>query len=150
MSAGEAEATRWFPDSMPMPAASAETIEWWQAAAEHRLVIQVCQSCDRPRHPPAPLCPACRSWTWRWEEHPGTGTIYTCTKVHQAFIPGVDLPLVVAVIDLDGFADTDPPIRLVTNVVDADPGEVTIGGRVELVWEDMGPDLALPRAHLVP
>ena len=35
-----------------------------------------------------------------------------------------------------------------TNIVDTDPAEVRIGLPVELVWEDMGPDLALPRARL--
>ncbi len=138
---------RWFPDSMPLPAASAETLAWWQAAAEHRLVIQVCDDCDRPRHPPSPVCPHCHGWGSHLVDHDGSGTIYTCTRVHQPFLGGLDPPYVVAVIDLDGFGDD--PIRLVTNIVDADPAEVAIGARVELVWEDMGPDLALPRARLL-
>ncbi len=48
---------RWFPDSMPLPAASSDTLAWWQAAAEHRLVVQRCDNCGRYRHPPSPLCP---------------------------------------------------------------------------------------------
>jgi uncharacterized protein len=137
---------RWFPDSMPLPAASIDTIGWWQAAVEHRLVIQRCDNCGRFRHPPGPVCPHCRNWAASFIDQPGTGTIYTLTRVHQPFLPELALPYVIAVIDLDGLeADT---IRLVTNIVDADPDEVAIGARVEVVWEDMGPDLSLPRARL--
>ena len=49
---------RWFPDEMPTPAASAETMGWWEAAADHRLVVQRCTACNATRHPPGPLCPA--------------------------------------------------------------------------------------------
>jgi uncharacterized protein len=137
---------RWFPDSMPLPAAGAPTLEWWQAAADHRLLVQVCDQCGRHRHPPTPLCPRCRSWSASWQEHPGTGTIYTFTVVHQAFLPDLAerVPYVVAVIDLSGPGGT----RLVTNIVDVDPSTVRIGMPVEVVFEDMGPDLALPRARL--
>ena len=139
---------RWFPDSMPLPAASAETLAWWQAAAEHRLMVQRCDECGRYRHPPSPRCPTCHSVEASLVEHDGSGTIYTCTRVHQPFLTGLDLPYVIAVIDLHGL-EADH-IRLVTNIVDAEPSEVRIGLPVELVWEDMGPDLALPRARLAP
>jgi uncharacterized protein len=137
----------WFPKSMPVPAASRDTLGWWQAAAEHRLVVQRCDGCGRYRHPPSPTCPSCHSWSSSWVDHPGTGTIYTFTVVHQAFLGDLaDLvPYVVAVVDLSGPVGT----RLVTNIVDADPADVAIGAAVELVFEDMGPDLALPRARLI-
>ena len=135
---------RWFPDSMPVPAASPDTWPWWQASAEHRLVVQVCDTCARPRHPPSPICPHCRSWSSSFVDHPGTGTVYTFTVVHQPFVPGIPVPNVVAVIDLDATGT-----RLVTNIVDADPADVHIGLPVEVVWEDMGPELSLPRARLV-
>ena len=134
---------RWFPDAMPVPAVSPDTMPWWQAAAEHRLVVQVCDTCGRHRHPPSPVCPHCHGWSSTFADHPGTGTIYTFTVVHQAFVPGIPVPHVVAVVDLDGTGT-----RLVTNVVDADPAEVRIGRAVEVVWEDMGPDLSVPRARL--
>ncbi len=134
---------RWFPDTMPLPAASPDTLGWWQAAAEHRLVVQVCDACGRYRHPPSPRCPQCHQEASSFVDHPPHGTIYTFTVVHQAFVPGIELPYIVAVIDLPAV-----PIRLVTNLVDTDPSEVRIGLPVDLVWEDMGPDLALPRARL--
>ena len=134
---------RWFPDSMPVPWLSAHTMPWWEAAAAHRLVVQTCVTCGATRHPPSPICWACRSMEHEWVELPGTGIVYTFTVVHQAFIPALaeHLPHVVAVIELDEGGGA----RLVSNVVDIDPGAVTIGLPVEVVWEDMGPALALPR-----
>jgi len=140
-------ATRWFPESMPVPAVTADTLGWWEAAAEHRLVVQACSGCGRTRHPPSPMCPACRGRSSSWKEVPGTGSIYTFTVVHQAFLPDLAerVPYVVAVVDLDEGGGA----RLVTNIVDAAPAEVVIGGRVGVVWEDMGPELAVPRARLL-
>jgi len=140
--------TRWFPDQMPMPAANAETLGWWEAAAGHRLVVQRCSDCGRTRHPPGPLCPACRSGAAAWDELAGTGVVYTYTVVRQAFLPALAdrLPYVVAAIELDGAGGA----RMVSNVVDVDPAAVSVGLRVQVVWEDMGPELALPRFRPAP
>ncbi len=134
---------RWFPDEMPMPAASAETLGWWEAAAEHRLVAQRCTSCGTLRHPPGPRCPRCRSADHEWRDLPGSGVVYSYTVVRQAFIaPLADrLPYVVIAVELDDA----PGVRFVSNLVDCDPGKVEIGMPVDVVWEDMGPGLALPR-----
>lgn len=135
--------TRWFPDEMPMPAVNAETVGWWEAACEHRLVVQRCTGCGRTRHPPGPVCPACRSTQAAWDELAGTGFVYTYTVVLQAFLPALAdrLPYVVAAIELDGAGGA----RMVSDLVDMDPADVSVGLAVEVVWEDMSPELALPR-----
>lgn len=130
---------RWFPDAMPTPAVDRETLPWWQAAAEHRLLVQRCAACRRVRLPPGPLCPACRSFDQTWLEASGCGTVYTYTVVHRAYVPSLALPYVVAVVELE-----EGP-RLTSNLVDVDPGTVCVGMAVEVVWEDMGPGLAVPR-----
>jgi len=134
---------RWFPDDMPLPAANAETAGWWEACTEHRLVVQRCTKCGVTRHPPGPVCPACRSTSSEWAELPGTGTVFSFTVVRQAFLPSLAdvVPYVVAVVEPDGSGGA----RFVSDVVDCDPEEVSIGMPVEVVWEDMGPELALPR-----
>jgi uncharacterized OB-fold protein len=130
---------------MPVPAASADTLPWWQAAAAHRLVVQRCTGCGTVRHPPRPLCPACRSFEHEWSELSGRGTVYTFTVVHQAFVPSLvdQLPYVVAAVELEGGGGA----RLVTNVVDVEPSQVGVGMAVQVVWEDMGPELSLPRVR---
>lgn len=141
MSAGPLGAGRFFPDHMPLPAANAETAEWWEACAAHRLVVQRCRACTSTRHPPGPVCPNCSSLDAEWTELAGTGTLYTFTVVRQAFVPGVPVPYVVAVVEPDG----GDGVRMVSNVVGAGPDEMEIGMALEVVWEDMGPELALPR-----
>ena len=144
MTAGGPEpGTRYFPDEMPLPAANAETAGWWDACAGHRLVVQRCGACGTTRHPPGPVCPSCRSADAHWAELPGTGAVYTYTVVRQAFLPALAdvVPYVVAVVEPDGAGGA----RMVSNVVGIDPEEVAIGMPVEVVWEDMGPELSLPR-----
>ncbi|MHB8594306.1 MAG: Zn-ribbon domain-containing OB-fold protein [Acidimicrobiales bacterium] len=134
---------RFFPDEMPEPAASAETVGWWDACARHELVVQRCTACGHTRHPPGPLCPACRADGAQWAQLSGSGSVYSFTVVHQAFIAALAdrVPYVVAAVELDGGGGT----RMVSNVVGIDPHDVEIGMAVDVVWEDMGPELALPR-----
>jgi uncharacterized OB-fold protein len=132
---------RFFPDSMPPPLANATTLPFWQAAAEHRLVVQRCTACGHTRLPPAPVCPACRSADADWKELSGRGEVYTYTIVHRAIAAGQPLPTLIAVIALEDAGG----VRMISNLVGVDPGEVAIGMPVELVWEDMSADLSIPR-----
>jgi uncharacterized OB-fold protein len=134
---------RWFPDDMPTPAASRETLGWWQAAAEHRLLVQRCADCGRTRMPPGPLCPACRSFNRQWQQVSGRGTVYTYTIVHRAYVPALAdrVPYVVIVVALEDAGGA----RLISNLVDAAPTTVRVGMPVQVVWEDVGAGLAVPR-----
>jgi uncharacterized OB-fold protein len=132
---------RYFPDGMPPPLADAITLPWWQAAAEHRLVVQRCTFCGHTRLPPAPLCPECRSEDSDWKEVPGRGEVYTYTVVHRPIAAGQELPFVIAVIALEDAGG----VRIISNLVDVNLDEVEIGLPVQLAWEDMSADLAIPR-----
>ena len=133
---------RWFPDDMPAPAADHDSLPFWEAAAEHRLVLQRCAACGRFRHPPGPVCPRCHSTAQEWPEVPGRGVVYSFTVVARAPMPTLraHVPYVVAAIELDGVPDA----RLVSALVEVPPEDVCVGMRVELVWEDRAPDLAVP------
>jgi uncharacterized OB-fold protein len=132
---------RFFPDSMPPPMANTTTLPWWEAAAEHRLVVQRCTTCEHTRHPPAPICPECRSMESDWKEVPGKGEVYTYTTVHRPVAGNMELPFLIAVIALEESGG----LRMISNLVDVSPEDVEIGMPVELVWEDMSDDLAMPR-----
>ena len=132
---------RFFPDGMPHPLAAATTLGWWKAAAEHRLVVQACSSCGATRLPPAPVCAECRSDEAGWLDVSGKGTVYTYTTVHRPIAAGQELPFVIAVIALEDAGG----VRIISNLVEIEPGEVEVGLPVEVVWEDMSADLAVPR-----
>jgi len=132
---------RFFPDTMPSPLADAITLPWWQAASQHQLVVQRCSACGHTRLPPAPVCPECRSADAEWQEISGRGEVYTYTIVHRPIAAGQPLPTVIAVIALEGAGG----VRMISNLVGANPDEIRIGMPVELVWEDMSEELAIPR-----
>jgi uncharacterized OB-fold protein len=132
---------RFFPDTMPAPLADAITLPWWQAAAEHRLVVQRCTACGHTRLPPAPVCSECRSAEMDWQQISGRGEVYTYTIVHRPIAAGQPLPFAIAVIALDEAGG----VRMLSNLIDVDPAEIRIGMPVEVVWEDMSADLAIPR-----
>ena len=132
---------RFFPDSMPPAMADATTLPWWQAAAEHRLVVQACGACGHTRLPPSPVCPECRSDLAHWREVTGRGEVYTYTWVHRPIAAGQELPYAIVVVALEGSGG----IRIISNLVGAKPDELSIGLPVEVVWEDMSDDFAIPR-----
>jgi uncharacterized OB-fold protein len=132
---------RFFPDGMPPPLADATTLPFWRAAAEHRLVVQRCTGCGHTRLPPAPICPECRSADADWKELSGRGEVYTYTVVHRPIAAGQPLPFVIAVVALEGAGG----VRMISNLVEVEPGGVAVGLPVELVWEDMSAELAIPR-----
>ncbi len=132
---------RFFPNSMPAPLADTITLPWWEAAAEHRLVVQRCTGCAHTRLPPAPVCPQCRSEDSDWQEVSGLGEVYTYTVVHRPIAADQELPFVIAVIALEDAGG----VRMISNLVSVAPEEVRIGMPVELVWEDMSEELAIPR-----
>jgi hypothetical protein len=76
----------------------------------------------------------------------GRGTLFTFSVVHQALHPALAavVPYVVAVVELDGTGGT----RFTSNLVDGTIDDLHAGRRVEVVWEDMGPELTLPRFRL--
>ncbi|MCP3983579.1 MAG: Zn-ribbon domain-containing OB-fold protein [bacterium] len=137
---------RFFPDSMPPPLADSTTLPWWEAAADHRLVVQRCTPCGHTRLPPAPICPECRSTESDWQEVSGRGRVYTYTAVHRPIAAGQELPFIIAVISLEDAGG----LRIISNLVGTPPEAVTIDMPVELVWEDMSAELSIPRFRPVP
>lgn len=111
------------------------TAPFWQATAEHRLVLPRCAACGEYRLPPTPFCPSCASQDIEWVEHDGRGTIYSFTVIRHAVIPDVRdaLPFIAAVVELPGTGGC----RVVGNIVGAAPEAVRIGHDVTIDWYDV-------------
>jgi uncharacterized OB-fold protein len=120
------------------PAVTPDTQFFWDGLREHRLLIQRCAGCGVLRHPPRPMCPACRSLEWDAVEASGRGTVRSCVIPHHPPLPWFPEPYVVAIVDLD------EGVRLVTNVVGVDPHAVTIGMAVQVRFETFDDGLVLP------
>jgi acetyl-CoA acetyltransferase/uncharacterized OB-fold protein len=106
--------------------------EWfWTSGADGRLSIQGCDDCGSLVHPPVPICPVCRSRSWSPTPVSGRGTVVGFTVNAQPWSPDFVPPYVVANVALEEAAD----VRLTTNVVGCEPGEVHIGQQVAVRFE---------------
>jgi uncharacterized OB-fold protein len=103
--------------------------------------VQRCTGCGHCRLPPAPVCPECRATESDWKELTGRGEVYTYTIVHRPIAAEQRLPYVIAVIALEDAGG----VRMISNLVGIAPEAISIGMPVEVVWEDMSAELALPR-----
>ena len=126
----------------PIPVPTPETRPFWEAARRHELSIQRCRACGRHVFYPRAACPHCFAADLEWRRVSGRGTLHTFTVVHrgQRGFP-LAAPYVIAIVALD-----EGP-RMMTNLVgvDADPARLRIGMPVEVVFEDVSPEIALPR-----
>ena len=118
------------------------TQPFWDAAADHRLVVPRCTVCGAFRFPPSPFCWQCRAQEVEWVEHDGAGEIYSFTVIRHAVIPDVRdaLPVIAAVVELPGTGGC----RVVGNVVDCEPGDVRVGLPVTLDWYDVREGTSVP------
>lgn len=114
---------------------------WWDAIRGGELRIQRCKSCGTLRHPPRPMCGECQSLEWDTVQASGRGTVNSFVVVHYPPVPGYDLPLAVALVDLE------EGTRLVANVAGCKPSEVRIGMRVECRIEKVDEKTTLPVFH---
>jgi uncharacterized protein len=114
----------------PLPDLSdQDTGAFWQAAQEHRLTYQVCDSCGRVVFYPRAHCPHCGSEDLQVHDSAGRGTLYSYTVIRQTPDPAFrdDVPYIVALVDLaEGF-------RILTHLR-SEPEEVTVGQQVSLEW----------------
>jgi uncharacterized OB-fold protein len=129
----------------PLPQPTAETAEYWTAAKSGRLVIQRCTACARHQFYPRPFCTACLSDELEWVEASGCGQIYTYTICHIPANPAMaeQVPYAMAVVDLP------EGVRMLTQIVDSDLGQVCIGAAVQVVFESVSDDITLPQFKLL-
>ncbi|HZP27506.1 MAG TPA: OB-fold domain-containing protein [Acidimicrobiia bacterium] len=138
---GEPE-VKLVPGSLIVLTPDSWTLPFWEAAAEHRLVVPRCTRCGTFRMPPSPFCWNCQHQDVEWLETPGRGTVYSFTVVWHPLLPdlGDAVPYVPAVVTLPDAGG----VRLVGGMVGVRPSEVRIGLEVELVWRDVREGTAVP------
>lgn len=127
--------------TLPLPVANADSLPYWNAAREKRLLIRKCNACGQLHFMPRYLCPTCWSDQLEWVQAKGTGSIHSFTVIRRAPLNcfASRVPYVVALIDLD-----EGP-RMVANVQGDDALSVQIGDRVEVIFEDRGEGAMVPQ-----
>lgn len=121
----------------------ATTAPFWDACRRRELRLQRCGDCGVFRQPPSPGCPHCGSARSDWPLLSGRGSVFSYTIVHHAAVPPLapEVPYNVVVVELDDA----PGARLISNLLDVAPEDVAVGMRVMVAWDEVRPDVVLPR-----
>ena len=125
----------------PLPQVTPEMKPFWDAARRHELVVQRCTGCGTHRFPARDICSRCLSRDAAWTPVSGRGSVFSWAIMHQVYHPGfaAEVPYAVVVVELDEGA------RLVSNLVDCAPADIRAGMPVEVVFDDVAPDVSLPK-----
>ena len=129
------------PVAKPRPTITEENAPFWAAARGGELRLQECCSCGHVRHPIQALCPRCLSEEFDWALLSGHGSVFAKVVYHRAFHPAYrdDVPYNVVIVQLD-----EGP-RMFSNVIGVDSSEIEVGDPVEVVFDRVDEELAVPR-----
>jgi uncharacterized OB-fold protein len=99
-----------------IPTPTPDSIPFWEAAKEGRLVVQRCRACGDHYFYPRDHCPRCGSADVEWREASGRGRLVSYVINHRPMPPAdPSVPQVIALVELE------EGVRMLTNVVDTPP-----------------------------
>jgi hypothetical protein len=111
---------------------------FWEGTRKGELRIQKCGACGELRHPPGPMCPACGATQPDYVVARGTGTVYSYVVHRHPPVPGKELPILLALVELD------EGVRMVGELLGVGDAEVEIGMPVEVSLVRVDDELTLP------
>jgi len=125
----------------PLPRLAGLVGEFYGHCRERELRFQRCSECGRLRHVPRERCAGCASARFTWERSSGRGRVYSWTvgvrSLHPAF--PAERPAVPVVVELE------EGVRLVSEMLECTPAELSIGLPVEVAFEEVAPGVVLPK-----
>lgn len=124
-----------------LPKPTQVTKALWDAAKQHELLIQQCKKCGIHIFYPRAFCPECLSSELEWVASSGEGTVYTYTIIYHSPIREFEslVPYILAIIELK------EGVRIMSNIVNCEPGDIHVGMAVKVVFEDVSKDISLPK-----
>jgi len=132
--------------SKPIPVPQGEPDGYLQKAKEKQLWLRYCSSCSQAYFYPTDFCRnlECSSpRDTKWVQASGKATLFTYGIVQRAPHPGFadEVPFVTAIVELE-----EGP-KMSTNIIIDNPNfdNLTIGMPLEVVFEDITDELALPK-----
>ena len=135
-STGEAAFT---PYDKPLPEPTAVSQPFWDAAKEHRLVLQRSKKTGKFVYYPRSVSPFGPNDELEWQEVSGRGRVYAYTVARRPTAPqwANDGPYVIAIVELE-----EGP-HLTANILGCAPDEVRIGMAVMASFEDVTAEVTL-------
>ena len=112
------------------------------------LLLRRCHACGTFMSPTGgigtplrPRCVTCFSADLEWAPATGRGTLYSFALMHQVYDPAFadEVPYNIAVVELD------EGVRMTTNVVGCANEELWIGMPLEVTFEQVSEEVAIPK-----
>lgn len=117
--------------ALPLPDVTPESEPFWSGGGVGELRIMACNKCDHRIHPPQLICPICLSRDVAPVVASGKGTIHSYTINHQPWLPGLEVPYALGLIDLDD----QPGVRMTAILETDDFSSIAIGAPVFVDFE---------------
>jgi uncharacterized protein len=128
------------PSPAPLrPAYSPDTEFFWAGTRIGELRIQRCGACGALRHPPGPACLSCGATEKQeYQVAAGTGTVFSYVVHRHPAVPGKQLPIVIALVELT------EGVRMLGELHGVSPDQVTVGLPVRVAYARIDDELVLP------
>jgi uncharacterized OB-fold protein len=125
---------------LPLPRVGGHSAEFYKFCTDHELRFQRCKDCRVWRHIPRDMCAKCGSFEWEWARSSGKGMVFSWTTALQSMMPQFadKIPYSPVIVELE------EGVRMVTWLTDVKPDELKLGLPVELVFNDITPQMSLP------
>jgi uncharacterized OB-fold protein len=125
----------------PLPRRRGMAGEFYAYCKKHELRFQRCTDCRTWRHVPRDMCAKCGSFNWEWAKSSGKGKLFSWTTAMQPMLPQfADLvPYSPVIIEMD------EGVRLVSWLTDVPPDDLRLDLPVEVVFDDVTPEVTLPK-----
>ncbi len=120
----------------PMPVKTPTTAPFWDALAQHRIVIQYSPSLQAYVFYPRVRAPGTLADDLEWREISGMGTLYSFTVARRPVSPHFAdaVPQLLAIVEWEEGPRFST--EMVNVDIDADPAELRVGMRVRPVFFD--------------
>src|SRR5207248_11554311 len=83
-----------------LPKLTDQNRDFWTAGSRGELRFWRCLDCGEYIHPPLPMCPRCHSKKLATEPVSGRATLASYSINYQPWMPGPELPYVVAIVEM--------------------------------------------------
>jgi uncharacterized OB-fold protein len=127
---------------IPIPDNSSEG--FWQATKHNVLAIARCSRCGVFNHPPDAICAHCGSAEPEFIFQPvsGRGKVKSWTIVRQALLPGFEAEIPYVLVDIE--LDEQEGLRITGRLLDGPGAVIRLGQSVNVRFEHIAPDIAVP------
>lgn len=126
----------------PLPEFRPETKPFWEACKKHELVLPRAKTTNEFFFYPRAVSPGeDMTQNIEWVRVSGKAKVWTYAVHHMGPTPAYknEPPYVVALVE------TQEGVKMMTNIIGCKPEEVYIGMDVEVVFEDVTPEVTLPK-----